>query len=190
MKIYDVIPDVNRYKSLFPEDEAVSYQSAYEGGALYLDCLPKETWSPMPVFCLHPKKKTGDFFGFHVGTFVVPKDIAERAGGFFEMAGELLPVIYESQEYYMLNVTECVNSLNADKSGWLLTDTGQRALLQKYVFHKNRFTESSLFKIPETCRATLLTYERSGDPEEEFKAFVESEGLTGLLFKELWDSEG
>jgi hypothetical protein len=28
--------------------------------------------------------------------------------------------------------------------------------------------------------------EYSGDPEEEFKACVEAEGLTGLMFKEVW----
>jgi len=100
---------------------------------------------------------------------------------FFEMAGELLPIFYDGEEYTLLNVLECVNALDnkrTEKTTWIT----------KYYFHSSRFSESSIFKIPEET-VSVLSLERDGCPECEFKACVEANGLTELIFEELWNSE-
>jgi hypothetical protein len=56
----------------------------------------------------------------------------------------------------------------------------------RYSFHPDRFSESPLFKIPETCRAQILLVEGFRDPEEEFRYVVEQTGLKGLVVQELW----
>jgi hypothetical protein len=57
------------------------------------------------------------------------------------------------------------------------------------VFHRNRFSESRLFKIPETYAGEILAIDLDQDPDEEFKSVVELAGLEGLDFVELWSDE-
>jgi hypothetical protein len=83
-------------------------------------------------------------------------------------------------------VTECVNCLDHDKCKWLKTKDGQRIYPTKFVFHPDRFVESSIFKIPEMRASSPLCVERENDPETEFKAAVEHHKLKGLTFKLLW----
>jgi hypothetical protein len=104
-----------------------------------------------------------------------------------EMAGDLLPLPYEDQEYTILNVTECINCLDHEASEWRHSPfTGQRISPLRYVFHPDRFSESTLFKIPETRRAEILVVEGLHDPEAEFRYAVEQGNLKGLIFEELW----
>jgi hypothetical protein len=111
----------------------------------------------------------------------------------FEMAGELLPLPCDGVELTVLNVLECINCLDHERSTWLTTKDGQRIYPDpfkkgSYVFHAERLPESSLFKIPELRQGRVLCRERDGDPELEFKAAVELHGLVGLKFQLLWQT--
>ena len=108
---------------------------------------------------------------------------------FLDPAGELLPLLYDGEKFWLFNCTECINAVNRDASEWYINpDTNKRAWVTKWAFHPERFTQS-VFSVPELSCSGILVSEECGDPKFEFKAFVESEGLTGLVFKELWDSE-
>ena len=111
--------------------------------------------------------------------------------GFLEMSGELLPLPYKGEEYTLLNVTECIDCLDQDKCEWLLNkDTGERIYPLKYVFRPGWFTESPLFKIPETCKGEVLLIEGMRDADREFRAVVKRNGLKGMLFDELlWSDD-
>jgi hypothetical protein len=106
------------------------------------------------------------------------------------MAGELLPLPHEGREYTVLNVTECINCLDQDASQWSLNpSTGERVRLVRYAFHRDRFSESPIFKIPETCRAEVLVVEGLLDPEDEFRSVVRRAQLRGLIFEQLWEDD-
>ena len=102
------------------------------------------------------------------------------------MAGELLPLPYQGQEYTLLNVTECINCLDEEHTEWVY-HLGTKIQIAKYVFHPDRFSESTIFKIPQTRRGEILTVEGLKDPEDEFKYVVEKEGLKGIEFEMLWE---
>lgn len=58
--------------------------------------------------------------------------------------------------------------------------------IEKYAFHPSRLGEASLFKIPETGRAEILTLFRGEpDAQENFITAYKESGLTGLKFEEL-----
>lgn len=180
MKVYEIHVDLDRFQTFYVDDLSFRF-----------DCTPLiPTWKAPEAYILHPKLKAGDFYGFQwFGTLVASPEIRGNIEFYFEVAGEILDIRHEGKTYALLNVLECINVLDQDRSEWALSDEGERIRLTKFAFHEHRFTESSIFKIPEKCRTTIYTYVRENDPDHEFKAFVEENGLTGIEFIEVWDSE-
>jgi hypothetical protein len=138
---------------------------------------------------LDPLAKKGDFLYYDPGALVVTQQAAKLAAPFFELAGELLPLWCNGNKYSILNVTHCIDALDNSKTIWFTAKDGSKIEIKDYVFDPEKFGGSSLFKIPETCRGSVLTWEKDRSPELEFKSFIEANGVTGLLFEELWDSE-
>ena len=86
----------------------------------------------------------------------------------------------------MLNVTGCFNVDRRGRTDWVVDEeTKARIGIRRHAFHADRLPEVPLFKIPETCRAEILTVEGMKDPDDEFKPRVERLGLKGLIFKEI-----
>jgi hypothetical protein len=103
------------------------------------------------------------------------------------MAGELLPLPHQSVLFQLINVLECVNCLDQQNTQWVFgKTTNARIRIKEYHFDARRFSESTLFKIPETAMGEVLTVTGLKDPDDEFKSVVEREGLKGILFEELW----
>lgn len=186
MKVYEVRHESNKYKTLLFEEGIVEFKHPL----LKFDGEPvADRWSPPGVGCHSPKKKAGDFWG--IGSCCVPA--VTRAAyplvqTHAEMGGEILPLTFEGVELLILNVTEVINCLDHEKCKWHDDGVTRRLNIDAgYHFRPERFSESSLFRLPETCRSTrLYCVERSGDPEEDFKAAVESANLKGLQFKLIW----
>jgi hypothetical protein len=84
---------------------------------------------------------------------------------------------------------ERVDCLDEEKTKWKIGEkSGKRFGIDEYQFAPERFTQSSLFVLPNA--SALLTLTGLSDPQMEFKTIVESEGLTGLKFEEIWTREG
>jgi len=103
-----------------------------------------------------------------------------------EIAGEILPLNMENGEkLYVLNVLECVNLLNSNKTIWHIYDSGEKGHILQYSFYDS-VSESSLFKIPETSKVEILTYSGIKDDTDEFYTLYKKMGFTGLIFRELY----
>ncbi len=182
MRVYRVRNDVNRYQFFLPDHE--------KGGSdLYgMDGTPKaQTWSPPSVFILHPKHEAGDFYQYYSNVLISSPRATAALRWHLERAGELLPLPYEGEVFTVLNVTECINVLDQEKTEWVYSE-GRRLHIKKYAFHPRRFTETTLFKIPETCKAEVLVVTGQSSLGE-FRDAVEQAGLRGLIFEELWSAE-
>ena len=160
----------------------------WETDLLHLDCRPKlPNWKAPEICIFNPKRERGDFFHLCAGGPAVAEPAVERLRDSLEMAGELLPLTYNGSTFFLLNVLECANCLDAHRTEWVIgKKTGNRIRILKYHFDARRFTESTLFKIPETSSSDILCVEGMKDPSDEFKAQVETAGLKGLVFEELW----
>ncbi len=150
MKVYRIKRDYH-FQYFLPEDEA-------DWDKLQMDCMPKAGgWSPPPVFIYEPKLKPGDFYNFGGDFLITNARATEALRDYLEMAGELLPLPYQGELYTVLNVTECINCLDQAKTEWVVEQESQvKVWIKKYVFHPDRFSESRLFKIPETDRGEIL----------------------------------
>jgi hypothetical protein len=185
-EVFRVYVDVNIFQTFLPVNECF-----WATNDSVMNCVPKmRNWRTPEVYIFNPKRVCGDFFHFLPDALVVGASGLEKIRDILEMAGELLPINCDGVEYSLLNVLECVNCLDVKKSEWLISkSTGEPFRLKKYRFHQNRFSESTLFKIPETAKGEILCLSGVKDPEDEFKAQVESLGLKGLIFERVWSEE-
>lgn len=184
MKVHRVRPDVNNYQYFMLEDANIGLTEL-----MTFDGTPKtDKWAAPDVYIHKPILKKGNFPDlWATATLVVDETALEELRDLLEMSGELLPLPYKDKLYHVLNVTECVNVLDENKTQWLY-EKG-RPPIKTYAFHKSRFTEAPLFKIPETCKSEILTFEGLKDPDDEFKGRVERLGLKGLTFEEVWTDQ-
>jgi len=65
---------------------------------------------------------------------------------------------------------------------------GERGYITRPFFLPDEVPASNIFKIPQVIDR-IYTWEVDGNPEDEFKACVEANGLTGLYFEPVWSGE-
>jgi hypothetical protein len=184
MKVFEILSDVEVYRWIHPVDEGI-----WNTGMLDFSGDKISNWTPIQCYVDNLKKEVGNFYEFSGGALTFDKYTYETMGDIFEMAGEIFPLkMEEGEDLFVLNVLDCVNALDKERSVWHARG-GKRTRLKEYVFHKNRMRESSLFKIPENNYGAVLTYSGLKDPEDEFIGRYQSLGLTGLIFEELWSDE-
>ncbi len=156
----------------------------------HLVCQPRSsTWTPPEVYVVEPLLAAGDFYDLNLTGQVILSPLCRHADAvrrFFRESGETLPIFHEGRTYEMLNVLQCINCLDGDRSEWLCMPDGRRIFPEKTAFYPERITGPSIFKIPE-LRAANLTVDRAGSPETDFKAAYDHYGLTGLVFKPIWE---
>lgn len=185
MKVFLVKSDVNNFswfKPDVPESELFDFTM--------FDCTSRASeWKPPKIKDLSPDHQRGDFVYYSPGALLIRPEVVHLVRPFFDRAGELLPLWFEGDIYTLLNITNCVDATDETNTEWLLAKDGSKVEIRRHAFDPARLNEISLFKVPETCKGSVLTWEKDGTPELEFKAFVEQNNLTGLLFEELWDSE-
>lgn len=117
--------------------------------------------------------------------FILKSDL----GTLLEMSGEILPVKIDRDNYYFLNVTNCINALNNKLTTYHIYPDGTKDRYKDFVFYSYRIGGIPLFKVPETCSNQVLCFEGISDSWDEFKGRYEELGLIGLEFIELYDSE-
>lgn len=182
MKVYRLRSDVNSYQYFLPaHDEDI--------GKLNTECQPLlDRWHPPQVYVYEPLHKPGDLYNFYLDTPIFSPRASEVLRSHMEMSGELLPLPYKDQIYTLLNVLVCINCLDEERTQWAVQD-GVKLWPQKYVFHPNRFSESYIFKIPETYRAEVLIVDWEDDDEDGFVDALVEHQIVGYQLDYLWSSE-
>lgn len=176
MKVYRIVTDVDKYQYFLTQNEKDALD-------LLTDCKPRAmSWKPPSVFVYEPLHKAGDFYSFSTCTLITNPEATEKLRTFLEMAGELLPLPFESEVYTLLNVTECINCLDHDHSEWRTAE--KVGIPKRYVFHHDRFSESTIFKIPETHRADVLVLDR--EDGESFVDALRDHDIKGYTLELLW----
>jgi hypothetical protein len=198
MKVYEISELAKPPKSRFPyysmlvaEDEV--WKSFAPDGEAF-NGIPFATKWKTPTFYIEkPLIPKPNFFNIGGGAFVCDEKARELAGEPMEMSGEFLPINVEGEkgEYWIYNVTNTINVVDIKKSKWEKLGPGpDDRMLKRPAFIPSRFTEETIFKIPEDRGARMYCVEFTGDPDDgEFKAVVEYHGLRGLLFEQIWTDE-
>ncbi len=178
ISVYRVVPDVDNYQHVIPNDPGAAMEFRYDGTSL------RNQWKPPSAYRGNPQMPKPDIWGcmsFGAVLAVTPKAAADLVT-FIDQSCELLPLECDGEEVLICNVTCVVSALDRKRSRHA---EGLPHCIEEYVFHSHRF-EYSLFKIPETAMSEVLCVEGLVAPEDEFKGTVEKLCLTGLRFTELW----
>ncbi len=132
-----------------------------------------------------------DFYFFGPGALVCSKRAIDTCAlAPLEDEGEFLPVRIKGMpgKYFLFNSSNCTNYLNEKLTVWKKSRAGTGlSQISKHVFRAQRIGEDCLFKLIEEGGVNLYCLDRTGDYyDDEFKALVETEKLTGLAFKTVW----
>ena len=129
-----------------------------------------------------------DFYGFGPGALVC-SERAKDALAPLEDEGEFLPVRLRGipGRHFLFNSTNCRSYLNPKLTEWKAGGAQVGRRIAKHSFWASRVGEDCHFKVPEEGAVEHYSIERTGDPyDDEFRAIVQAEGLTGLRFRKVW----
>lgn len=178
MKIYNVRTNINEYQYLEHKFDANDTSMQLHDADILCRCQHiTESLTPPEVISTRPKLKRPEFWNFApFFTFAVSPASLEKVRHFLEEAGELLPLPYQSQVFSVLNVLRCVDYQVFPE---LAPGRLHQAKAEGNIPH-------SIFR--DLNRVKLYVSETDGNPATEFKAYVEHAGMTGLIFRQVWDS--
>lgn len=187
MKVFWVKPSLEHQELLLEPDTGLSSDDVrFEG-------IPRASnWIQPDVYIENPLKPAGSFYRFGNNGIAVSKAGDDDFGHLLAADCELLPMRSEDgTEFYAVNTITCVNCLDKQRSLDVLSANGIPLGISRIIFNEKKLPvcETLLFVVPETAYGHLYTIEREGDQDHEFKAYYEQNGLTGLTFVLIWDSE-
>lgn len=208
MKVYKVScnPDLSENPNLKFQDLSLN-KSCHQNANHYFDALDGfrfngnlvTHWQPPVLKSDYPKRKVPDFWNIGVGTgaFAVNLQMYRRLEGFFGSQVQPLQLAEPHKDLVICNVLSGEECIDDALSKWRVFSTpegGTRRVLQQPFFVAEKIPRSGLFKLVKrhfdiTTDLTILTLEQTGNPEEEFKPYVEANKFTGLKFKLVWSEE-
>ncbi len=179
MKVYQVKADIDNYCSLSQDFGTLDFLVSHERRQSLSRCQPAtQPLTPPEVYIDRPKLKRGDFWSFSpFHTFAMPVASAEKVRLFLEVAGEVLSLPYKAEMFSVLNVLKCADCVDPE--------TEELGILHRsYIADR---VPPGIFRDPNGVY--MFVSESTGDSTTEFKAYVEHEKMTGLIFREVWNSE-
>ncbi|MCC6897292.1 MAG: hypothetical protein IT321_31010 [Anaerolineae bacterium] len=131
-------------------------------------------WKPIPVsFDREGKKVVSDFIEFSAKGLTCRKSALDIILDLIQDDVEILPLRHAKEELYILNILHRVNCLDHSQSEFEVSQHFKR--ITKLVLQSKCPEKRMLFKIPESALGKFV--------HDEFKQRVESNNLTGLIFK-------
>ncbi|CAM4417880.1 hypothetical protein [Pseudoalteromonas ostreae] len=183
--IYRITPDVNRYRVIFPDSEALCEPELWRP-----DCRSKE--STLLNFSAHYNKDKdtplGDFTAINLLGLAIRDTAANELAELLEASGELLPFYVGEDNWYYYNVTRKEEGmLDLEASTFMLP--GLNIGLQTAVFKSDKLPKSScIFKIPEDrFESTYVFDSRANDKNIALSLYcaLQAHGFSGLTFEEV-----
>jgi hypothetical protein len=182
MNIYKVKTDTNNVQLVQPTDESLINLKF-----LNFDCESrKKDWKELEVYVYNPKTKPKDFYTMISGILIFNEKVLDVYQTIFEMAGEILPLQVErGEKLYVLNILQCMNGLDYDRTQWYYYNDGTKGRILDYKFHEWRIlNESTLFKIPESS-TDIFCFTDDRNEDDQFYHLYHKHKLTGLIFEEI-----
>lgn len=175
MNIYEITFDwsVRGFKPDLPEERRQKLDEGFGVGRSLLG-----GWNPFKLVHILNDDQKLDPIGCFFDTFtravfgVTPNalEIEETKGALLQ-CGELLPVYYEHETYWLFNCFNVVDALDPAQSKIVVCDNGHRYAWEM-VFKRDLSISEWFFCVPESCANTFAT--------QRFVDFYREHQMTGL----------
>jgi len=146
--------------------------------------------SPPIVKLYEKRRELPDFVRCQTpGALVAFHPIHPLIAGVLEEAGEVLPAVSsDGVDLSIVNLTPAYPCLDEERTKGTRFSDGRLIHAEYLAFTEDKLPDRSLFK-PVGYTGILLAVERDGLPaDRNFKTIVENTGLTGIDFREIWNS--
>jgi len=100
---------------------------------------------------------------------------------------ELLPIPFNREIWYLLNVFNQVKALDKANSRYKIYSTGEIGWLIKPAFLADKTPHNKLFKIPENPARIYFAEHHPDDNENNFKNIIEKNNLFGIKFVKVFE---
>jgi hypothetical protein len=188
LTFYEITSDPDSFQYFMLEDASAADRYEFDGRPLL------ERWRAPAVSSYQPRLPEGDFWDFGLGAFgatvfaVRPEALARPGvSEYLASVGELLPLPYRGRDFAVWNITECIDALDREASSWLHYESGERFRVDVPRFRSDRLGWN-VFKIPEIPGSIFAWVDEKSERRQLFKHLVENEGLTGLVFRDLYST--
>lgn len=183
MKIYRIKSDSNNVQAVQPSDDSLINLKF-----MNFNCEPRlKEWEELEVYIYNPKTQPKDFYNMGWQILVFNEKVLDICQTVFELSGEILPLQVErGQKLYILNVLNCPNALDYNRTKWDYYDDGTKGRILQPKFYENRIeSKSTIFKIPEISATSIFCYTDERTKEDQFYYLYHKHKLTGLIFEEI-----
>ncbi len=101
---------------------------------------------------------------------------------------ELLPISFNNETWYLLNVFNQVSALDKANSQYKIYSSGKVGWLTKVAFIADKVPYNKLFKIQENPARIYFAEHHQDDDENSIKNIIEENNLFGIKFVKVFES--
>lgn len=180
MKIWKLDFELDKYDNL-----TLSNKMSIEEIQSFDGRCKKDTWDNPEVIRLEPEKGLllGDAPGFYSHIPVFNDKAVNVLKKYLAHTSEILPLKNNESSFYAINITKVLDCINYEKSEFKMFKDGIRIMrFKKYSFFEEKLDGNNIFKIIDEPLGTPFV-------SDDFRNAVLDSGLTGFVFKLVWDSE-
>ncbi|AUS09236.1 hypothetical protein C1X05_10660 [Laceyella sacchari] len=185
MKIWELKASLDeRFETL----QLVNFDQAYEKyfKERFHSITPlADVWEDVKVFTLEDGEPSDcPIFWGHSGTLVFSDRAFNELQKFLKDKVEGLPLIHPQKEYYAIHVMNAIDAIDYHHAVIRQLSTGLKVGFERYAFIPEKVKNEHVFRIWLDDRIGSMVF-----VSDEFKEAVESKGLVGFQFTEVWNSK-
>ncbi|MBI5397406.1 MAG: hypothetical protein HZA91_19080 [Verrucomicrobia bacterium] len=111
---------------------------------------------------------------------IISRAASDKIGRYLEQYGELLPLICDEGDFWILNVTRLVDALDERKSRLLrASDNNAVLMIQEHVFCASKLGYADVFKLSQMVRGLIYV-------TDAFVELISRSKLKGVAFVQVW----
>lgn len=198
MIVYGVFPDYSRKKQFVTTLNPLDHISGkVESRVDEFDCTPErkaDHWNPPAIKWYDgdhrklDKFKDPDIAKSPAYTYILGPRAAELLRPVVIDVAELLPILFQEETWYFMNVFNRIDAVDKAKSHYKIFSSGKVGPVEKIVFSTEKLPHAKLFTIPESPSELFYAEHHPDDNPNTFKNVVETNNLFGIKIEKVWES--
>ncbi|VAW60641.1 hypothetical protein MNBD_GAMMA11-360 [hydrothermal vent metagenome] len=191
MIVYALHPDsANKKIFVMPDEYKLQKISDFDTGK-----KKEDNWNPPGISWFNDDGRNIDKYKdpdisyiSHPGSLIISPRTHDLIAPVVNDVAELLPVSFDNETWYLLNVFNQVSALDKANSQYKIYRSGKVGWLTKVAFLADKVPHNKLFKIPENPARIYFAEHHEDNDESSIKNIIEKNNLFGIKFVKVFES--